>query len=67
MNTPLDRSYKSWTMQLQNLAAKRNLEWVVSTQSNAHRAAYESGLSPDEELTALADMSQWRGCGCGGG
>jgi hypothetical protein len=66
MNTPFDRSYKSWTMQLQKLAAERDLEWIVSTKPNAHRTAYESGLSPEEELTALSDMGQWRGCGCGG-
>jgi hypothetical protein len=65
MNSP-DFSYEAWLTRFKRLATQRDLAWIVSTEPDAHRAAYESGLTPDEELTALADMGQWRGCVCGG-
>jgi len=60
-------SYASWLAELARLAKERELEWLVSVGSDIHRAAFDKGLSPDEELAARADMSEWRGCGCGGG
>jgi hypothetical protein len=58
--------YAAWLSELRRLAQERELEWLVCTGPNAHRAAFDQGLSPGEELGTLHDMSQWRGCGCGG-
>ena len=66
MNTQSHLSYASWLAELACVAKERELEWLVSVGSDIHRAAFDKGLSPDEELTALADMCEWRGCGCGG-
>lgn len=67
INTPPLARYETWLSELQLRARERELEWMVCSTHGAHRAAYDSGLSPDEELSALADMAEWRGCGCGGG
>lgn len=61
-----DPGYARWLQELQRLAAEQDLQWLVSARSASHRKAYESGLSPVQELFALKDMSEWRGCGCGG-
>ena len=66
----LDRSegaFERWFAEFGRLARERQLEWLVTAGAEPRRAAFDRGLSPDEELTALADMSEWRGCGCGGG
>lgn len=59
--------YEDWHRELLRLAVERELQWIVGHSADAHRAAYDSGLTPDEELSTLADMAEWRGCGCGGG
>ena len=59
--------FDHWRQELLRLAKARDLEWIVGTTGDAHRAAYDKGLTADEELSALADMAEWRGCGCGGG
>jgi hypothetical protein len=66
MSTNSERSYESWLAELVRIAKKQELEWLVSAESPSHRAAFDEGLSPDEELNALKDMFEWRGCGCGG-
>lgn len=63
----LTTDFAGWKQQLRELAREQELEWAVGADVEAHRAAYEAGLSPAEELASLADMGQWRGCGCGGG
>lgn len=67
MNASTDLSYETWLLQLRKLAADQGKDYLVGERPGAHRAAYEQGLSPEEEFTVLADMAQWRGCGCGGG
>jgi len=64
---PSGGAFDRWFAQFARLARERELEWLVRAGSGPHRAAFDRGLSPEEELTALADMSEWRGCGCGGG
>lgn len=59
--------YRAWMAELIRLSRQQDQEWLVSADSPYHRAAFDQGLSPYEELTALADMAEWRGCGCGGG
>jgi hypothetical protein len=58
--------FESWFAELTRLAAEQELRWCVSPSSSAHRLAFDQGLAPSEELMALKDMSEWRGCGCGG-
>jgi hypothetical protein len=60
-------SYEQWLSRLLLLAKEQDLEWLVSGETAGHRDAFDRGLSPEEELSALKDMAQWRGCGCGGG
>jgi hypothetical protein len=62
-----DSSYDEWLARLQRRAADRGLEWAIGADPAAHRVAYDNGLSPDDELSALAELAEWRGCGCGGG
>ena len=67
MPDPARPSYASWLAELARLARDEELAWLVSSEPLAHRQAFDDGLSPYEELSALRDMSEWRGCGCGGG
>lgn len=62
-----EHDFDKWYDELGRLAGERGLSWLVSPQKDGHRAAFEQGLSPDDELNALFDIGQWRGCGCGGG
>jgi hypothetical protein len=59
-------TFDSWMQTLRALAAERGLQWLMDDSGGTHRDGFDRGLSPDEELTALADMAEWRGCGCGG-
>jgi hypothetical protein len=58
--------YDAWFAELAVLAKERGLEWMVQKGAETHRDAFLKGASPEEELRTLADMSEWRGCGCGG-
>lgn len=60
-------SFEQWLQRLRQLAEERELEWLVCGNGENFRAAYEADRSPEEELQSLADISEWRGCGCGGG
>lgn len=60
-------SYAAWLEELQRLAGERGIAWAVSAAPGAHQDAYDRGLSVDEVIGPLADMAEWRGCGCGTG
>jgi hypothetical protein len=60
-------SYEAWLAEFRHLAEDDDLGWLVSSAKSAHLDAYRAGVSPTEELQVLADMAEWRGCGCGGG
>jgi len=60
-------SYEAWLAEFRHLAEEDDLVWLVSSAKGAHLDAYRAGVSPAEELQVLADMAEWRGCGCGGG
>lgn len=62
-----DPKFEEWFEELKTLATEQNLAWALPCATDSHREAYENGHSPLDELTKLADMAQWRGCGCGGG
>ena len=59
-------AYEDWLAELRRLAAARDLAWMIARDAQAHRGAFDAGLSADDELNALADMAEWRGCGCVG-
>jgi hypothetical protein len=58
--------FLSWHAELLQLAKTSDSCWLVATDAAAHLAAYQKGLSPEEELAELDELAQWRGCGCGG-
>ena len=62
-----DAAYADWFRRFRALAIEADLAWVLAADLAAHAPAWRLGLSPDEELQALKDMAEWRGCGCGGG
>jgi hypothetical protein len=66
MPPPVDNDFHAWLEEFTRLAIEQDLEWLVASDPSLRRAAFEAGLSPDEELAALRDISEWRGCGCGG-
>jgi hypothetical protein len=57
------KSYEEWFDEFKRLAIAEDLAWLVSSEGESHKNAFEQGDSPAEEL----DMAEWRGCGCGGG
>ena len=60
-------SYESWLAEFTRIAMEQGLDWLVPSEPSARRAAFDKGLTPEEELTALKEVAEWRGCGCGGG
>lgn len=67
MTIAATQPYARWLAELERLAREQELGWLIGCGADAHRAAFEKGLSPAEELAQLKDMAEWRGCGCGGG
>lgn len=59
--------YNTWLAEFTRLAFEQDASWLVPQDAAAPLSGYAAGLSPQEELSALKDMSEWRGCGCGGG
>lgn len=60
-------TFEIWFDELKQAAARRELSWLIASSPESHRKGYDKGLTPDEELNSLADLAEWRGCGCGGG
>lgn len=67
MDGIIAEGFDQWMAQLRELAEERELQWLVSEPTIQLREAYDGGASPEDELAALAEMAEWRGCGCGGG
>jgi len=65
MSLPL--SFADWMVELRRLADERDIGWVICADGAAHRQSFDAGLDPQEEITRLGDLCEWRGCGCGGG
>lgn len=60
-------AFADWLAELTALAEARELHWLVQCPGEGERAAHAQGLSPTDYLDRLDAMSEWRGCGCGGG
>jgi len=67
MDGKQDITFEAWLAELRQLAAERDLTWIVSATPENHRKGYDKGFTPEDELDALTDLAEWRGCGCGGG
>lgn len=59
--------FEQWARELRALATVRECEWLAAGTGESHREAWAAGISPADHLEALERMSEWRGCGCGGG
>lgn len=66
MQAETSSTFEQWLAALRRAAEMRGVEWVVDPTGASHRAAFEAGQTPEDELQVLADMAEWRGCGCGG-
>jgi hypothetical protein len=62
-----DPDFHAWLGELRRLAAEQELDWLFKGACEPQRVSFANGLSPAEELEALAPLCEWRGCGCGGG
>ena len=60
-------SYDDWMARFRQRAIERQVEWLAECGPETYRPVFERGVAPEDELDTLADMSEWRGCGCGGG
>lgn len=68
MRSEAPGAFDAWYARYRGLAAERDLLWLApQAPGPGHRAAFESGTDPEDELNQLAGMAEWRGCGCGGG
>jgi len=67
MASPAQIPYSTWLAEFTRLAFEQDASWLVPPHGADPLSGYAAGLSPQEELSALKDMSEWRGCGCGGG
>jgi hypothetical protein len=67
MASPAQPPNNTWPAEFSRLAFEQDASWLVPPDAAAPLSGYAAGLSPQEELSALKDMSEWRGCGRGGG
>ena len=44
-------TFEQWWAELQKIAAKEKLSWLLSNDPEDHREGYEDGNTPDEELS----------------
>lgn len=58
-------TFEKWLSELNVLAANDGCPWIISSDSDYHRKAFEEGLSPIEEFERLQKISAESGCGCG--
>lgn len=56
-----------WHAALRRQAEERGIGWAISSDENEYRDAFASGVAPDDYLAEIEPLTEWRGCGCGGG
>lgn len=64
---PTDPEFAAWLGELHRQAVAEDIAWAVDRGGAIHREAFDAGHTPQQEMVALRDMAQWRGCGCGAG
>ncbi len=60
-------TYAAWLAEFTRLAREQDAEWLIPADASLPLPGFATGATPQEELTALKEMAEWRGCGCGGG
>ncbi|MFP3976458.1 MULTISPECIES: hypothetical protein [Marinobacter] len=58
-------SFNKWLSELQTIAADACCPWMLSSDPDYHRKAFDEGVSPIEEFERLQKISADSGCGCG--
>jgi hypothetical protein len=58
------RFFEKWLSEFHSLAANKCCEWMISSDLDYHRKAFEDGVSPIEEYERLQKISADSGCGC---
>ncbi|WP_417512586.1 hypothetical protein [Marinobacter sp.] len=64
-NTEQADTFEQWLSELRTLAANDGCSWIISSDPDYHRKAFEQQLSPVEEFERLQKISAESGCGCG--
>ncbi|WP_340266725.1 hypothetical protein [Sphingobium mellinum] len=64
---PSPDALASWHAVLGRLAEERGIGWAVSSSAEDYRDAFASGITPGDHLAEIEPLTEWRGCGCGGG
>ncbi len=62
-----DAEFEHWWVRLRAEAARREASWLIGGERDFYRPSFEAGRSPEEEVEALQQVAEWRGCGCSGG
>lgn len=62
-----EATFEVWLAKLRALAEAQNAGWLFSGNVSDLRDYFEAGKAPDEVLEGYDGMTEWRGCGCGGG
>lgn len=57
--------FENWVSELQSLAAEDGCQWLISSDTDYLKTAFDTGLTPQEELDRLQRLGTWGGCGCG--
>ena len=58
---------EEWHGALRRHAEEGGIGWAISGAPDDYRDAFASGVAPDDYLAEIEPLTQWRGCGCGGG
>ena len=66
-NTNQADTFEKWLSELNLLAKDECCLWIISSDPDYHRKAFEEGASPGEEFDRLQRISAGSGCGCGCG
>ncbi len=64
-NVAPPKTFETWLAELEVIAESECCEWLVSSQPDYHRKAFDEGVSPEEEFERLQKVGGWSGCGCG--
>lgn len=67
MTAPAHLALTNWHAALRRQADERGIGWAISSAPDDYRDAFDGGVAPDDYLADIEPLTEWRGCGCGGG
>ena len=67
MTVPAPLALTDWHAALQRHADEQGIGWAIASVADEYREAFASGIAPDDYLADIQPLTEWRGCGCGGG